>query len=78
MGIQDYVGHVVKLGGYLPVHSAAGGVRHRGVDPSMCAFTNRSDRKGPKPPYFHTILFAYLSEITEPRFLLSSLYLSVR
>jgi len=28
------VGHVVKLGGYLPVRSAAGGVRHRGVDPS--------------------------------------------
>jgi hypothetical protein len=28
-GIQDYVGHAVKLGGYLPASSAAGGVRHR-------------------------------------------------
>jgi hypothetical protein len=28
--------------------------------------------KVPSPPYFHTILFAYLSEITEPRFLLST------
>jgi hypothetical protein len=28
-GTQDYVGHAVKLGGYLPAGSAAGGVRHR-------------------------------------------------
>jgi hypothetical protein len=34
MGIQDYIGYIVKLGGYLPVCSAVGGVRYRGVDPS--------------------------------------------
>jgi hypothetical protein len=32
------VGHAVKLGGYLPVSAAAGGVRHRGVDPSKKHF----------------------------------------
>ena len=30
------MGHAVKLGGYLSVRAAAGGVRHRGVDPSNC------------------------------------------
>jgi hypothetical protein len=33
-GIQDYVGHAVKLGGYLSASAAAGGVRHSTVDPS--------------------------------------------
>jgi hypothetical protein len=34
IGIQDYVGHAVKLGGYLSASAAAGGVRHSTVDPS--------------------------------------------
>jgi hypothetical protein len=43
MGIQDYVGHTVKLGGYLSASAAAGGVRHSTVDPSTarCAMRLR-------------------------------------
>ena len=33
-GIQDHVGHAVKLRGYLSATSAAGGGRHSPVDPS--------------------------------------------
>jgi hypothetical protein len=38
MGIQDYKGYIVKLGGYLPAVAATGGVRHSPVDSSTPQF----------------------------------------
>jgi hypothetical protein len=41
------VRHVVKLRGYLPASPAAGGVRHRGVDPSTVGEEDGSRQVGP-------------------------------